>query len=98
MIDLGRFRIRAIDVRNLIVEEYKEIKAKDKSRRYEWVNILSYYNSLEQSLKALKDYLILDFIGDKDKNIEIDELMRFIDTLSSKTINCSIKPKNIDED
>ena len=64
MILLNRFRIKALDKMNITFEELKEIESRDKkTKRLEWTKVGGYYGTLDSTLKALKDYILQEYLS-----------------------------------
>jgi len=51
------YRVKTIPM-NFVLEQYREIKPRNKPVRYEWV-FLGYYSGLASALKALPDHVAL---------------------------------------
>ena len=88
MILLNRFRLKAIDKLNITFEELKEIESKDKkSKRLEWTRVGGYYGTLDSALKALKDYIIQEYLStdvSEDMLYLLDDLANsYVDTFVS---------------
>lgn len=88
MILLNRFRIKALDRMNITFEELKEIESKDKkSKRLEWTRVGGYYGTIDATLKALKDYILQEYLAtdvSEDMLGVLDELANsYVDTYVS---------------
>ena len=65
MISLNeKFRIVKIDRLNYTFEELATINKKDGSQIQEWKQTGGYYNDINQTCKALKDYIIQQNVDD----------------------------------
>lgn len=87
---LDNFRIVKLDKLNLTFEEYKEVirvnrKEEDGRKVIRWVQVGGYYSSLEETLKALKKYIIFNFIEHT-----YDEVIQKIEKLNKAIVECNL--------
>jgi hypothetical protein len=64
-LNFGKFRIKRLDLNNIVVEELKEIsiledRVKTGEKKKEWV-ALGYFGNLEKALKSLVDFKLNSF-------------------------------------
>lgn len=84
MILLNRFRLKAIDKLNITFEELKEIESKDKkSKRLEWTRVGGYYGTLDSALKALKDYIIQEYLSTDVS----EDMLKLLDDLANSYVD-----------
>lgn len=84
---LDNFRLTALDDKNIIVEEYKQVVAKKtKEIKYKWVNIGGYYGNLERALNFLKEYIINTYADNS-----YEDIMKKLEELNNAYVKCNIK-------
>ncbi len=84
---LDNFRLKALDDKNIIVEEYKQVVAKrTKEIKYKWVNIGGYYTNLERALNFLKEYIINTYADNS-----YDDIIKKLEELNNAYVKCNIK-------
>ena len=85
----NEYRIIKIDNRNLSFEKLKENK---KTKKLEWVQVGGYYNTLDQTCKALKDFIVNDSVDNCTNVYELIEILTDIQ-VRYNTIDFVVKGK-----
>ena len=81
-------RIRKIDIRNYTFEENCEIKKKDGTTKKDWVQVGGYYPNLDQTCKALKDYIVNQNV---DTCTNVYELIELLTDIQAKYLAITFK-------
>lgn len=96
MILLNRFRIKALDKMNITFEELKEIESKNKkSKRLEWTKVGGYYGTLDSALRALKNYIVNEYLASDVS----EDMLKVLDELRDSYLDTYIDfEQNDDQD
>lgn len=81
----NEYRIIKIDVRNLSFEKLNK-------KTNKWVQVGGYYNTLDQTCKALKDYIVNDSVDNCTNVYELIEILTDIQ-VRYNTIDFVVKGK-----
>lgn len=82
------YRIRKIDSKNITFEQLTEIKKKNGSTTKEWVQVGGYYPNLDQTCKALKDYIVNQSV---DTCTNVYELIELLTDIQAKYLAITFK-------
>lgn len=90
MINLqNKIRIVQLDSYNMTFEVYRETKktSLNKEPQFKWIQEGGYYGTLEQCLKAIKDYIIKT----ENNTKEYIDIINVLDGINNLYVTCEIK-------
>jgi hypothetical protein len=88
---IDNYRIVKLDDLNYTYDIYREVKSKQGTSEFRWVNIGGYYGSIEVCINSLKSKIVGDYL--QTRKMKTDEFVKLLEKMKTLYVDMIIKVK-----